>query len=127
MARALSTDGVLFQKFDSATLALEDIVEASLRMSKLGLSRVYEDAHLAEGTNLLVVVDQFEELFRYRALDSVVAEGQQRSQQATAFVNLLLDPSTHPGLPIYVVLTMRSDFLGDCAEFAGLPGVAERN
>jgi energy-coupling factor transporter ATP-binding protein EcfA2 len=121
MARALSTDGVLFQKFDSATLALEDIVEASLRMSKLGLSRVYEDAHLAEGTNLLVVVDQFEELFRYRALDSVVAEGQQRSQQATAFVNLLLDPSTHPGLPIYVVLTMRSDFLGDCAEFAGLP------
>jgi hypothetical protein len=122
MARALAQDGLLFSGFDSSTLSLEDIIEASLRMSKLGLSRVYNDARLPEGTNLLIVVDQFEELFRYRESDAQFAtDPQQRSLEATAFVNLLLDPRTQPYLPIYIVLTMRSDFLGNCAEFAGLP------
>ncbi len=30
-------------------------------------------------------------------------------------------PRTSARLPVYVVLTMRSDFLGDCAQFQGLP------
>ncbi len=122
LARSLSQDGVLFSEFDSNTLVLVDIIEASLRMSKLGLSRIYNDAHLPEKSNLLVVVDQFEELFRYSQVKSSPStHAQQRSQEAVAFVNLLLDARTHADLPIYVVLTMRSDFLGDCAEFAGLP------
>jgi len=121
MARALAKDGVLFRGFDSTTLSLQDIIEGSLRMCKLGLSRIYEDAHLTDGSNLLVVVDQFEELFRYRGLESSGAPDGQRNQEITAFVSLLLDPRNHPNLPIYVVLAMRSDFLGDCAEFAGLP------
>ena len=73
MARALAQDGLLFSGFDSSTLSLEDIIEASLRMSKLGLSRVYNDARLPEGTNLLIVVDQFEELFRYRESEAQFA------------------------------------------------------
>src|ERR1700730_1406571 len=122
LARALSREGVLFSEFESTTLSLVDIIEASLRMSKLGLSRVCNDAHIPKGTNLLVVVDQFEELFRFRQVDpSLAADAQQRSQEAIAFVNLLLDARAQPETPIYIVLTMRSDFLGDCAEFSGLP------
>ena len=37
------------------------------------------------------------------------------------FVNLLLTAARRPDAPVYVVLTMRSDFLGDCAQFPGLP------
>src|SRR5499427_183953 len=92
MARALAKDGVLFRGFDSATLSLQDIIEGSLRVCKLGLSRIYEDAHLTDGSNLLVVVDQFEELFRYRGLESPGAPDGQRNQEITAFVSLLLDP-----------------------------------
>ena len=46
-------------------------------------------------------------------------------EKAVAFVNLLLEAadSQHP---IYVVLTMRSDFLGDCAQFSGLPEAINR-
>lgn len=122
LACALSEPGVLFSDFDSSTLALVDIIDASLRMSKLGLLRMYHDARLPENTNLLIVVDQFEELFRYRQITTAGgAETQQRNQEAVAFVNLLLDAKTHPEIPIYVVLTMRSDFLGDCSEFEGLP------
>ena len=35
-------------------------------------------------------------------------------------MNLLLEAAKSE-YPIYVVLTMRSDFLGDCARFPGLP------
>ena len=47
-------------------MTLAEIIETTLRMSKLGLIDICEQAALGEGVNLLVVVDQFEELFRYR-------------------------------------------------------------
>ncbi|HEX3228416.1 MAG TPA: hypothetical protein VHQ95_05590 [Pyrinomonadaceae bacterium] len=121
MARALAEDGVLFRDYRAAGLTLAEIVDTTLRMSKLGLIDIYEQAQLAEDVNLLVVVDQFEELFRYRQ----AAPGQQQtvmgvSEDAIAFVNLLLEVKEQMRYPIYIVLTMRSDFLGDCAQFPGL-------
>ncbi|HIL11309.1 MAG TPA: hypothetical protein EYG11_21670, partial [Candidatus Latescibacteria bacterium] len=41
-------------------------------------------------------------------------------EEAGHFITLLLEASEQIDLPIYVVLTMRSDFLGDCAQFRGL-------
>jgi hypothetical protein len=115
MARALAQDGVLFREHAVASLSLAEIIETTLRMSKLGLIDIYEQAPLDEGVNLLVVVDQFEELFRYRQLDDKgIREG------GAAFVNLLLEIKQGATCPIFVVLTMRSDFLGDCTQFSGL-------
>jgi energy-coupling factor transporter ATP-binding protein EcfA2 len=108
MARALAQDGVLFREHAAAGLSLAEIIEATLRMSKLGLIDISEQAALGEGVNLLVVVDQFEELFRYQQLE------------AAAFVNLLLEARERAASRIFVVLTMRSDFLGDCTKFPGL-------
>lgn len=66
MAEALAADGVLFRNFEERGLPLVDIIDTILRMSKRGLIDIYEQASLAQDVNLLVVVDQFEELFRYR-------------------------------------------------------------
>ena len=44
-----------------------------------------------------------------------------RDEDAAAFVKLLLEASQQRELPIYVVLTMRSDYIGDCARYRGLP------
>ena len=115
MARALAEDGVLFREHAAEGLTLAEIVETTLRMSKLGLIDIWEQAALGEGVNLLVVVDQFEELFRYRQLGSAT-----RGEDAAAFVNLLLEVKERANCRIYVVLTMRSDFLGDCTQFPGL-------
>src|SRR4030095_940401 len=49
-------------------------------------------------------------------------QGVDSEEAAAAFVNLLLAASEQAGSPIYVAITMRSDYLGDCAE---IPGLAE--
>jgi energy-coupling factor transporter ATP-binding protein EcfA2 len=86
--------------------------EVTLRHSSRGL---IEYAHsLGPEENLLIVVDQFEELFRFTA----IRKGSDNA--AAAFIKLLLEAARHEDFPIYVVLTMRSDFLGDCAQFQGL-------
>ena len=61
--------------------------------------------------NLLVLADQFEELFRYR---------QRNPDEAERFVKLLLRSATEE-VPIHVVMTMRSDFLGHAVAFHGYP------
>jgi hypothetical protein len=120
MARALAKEGVLFRDYQAVGLTLAEIIDTTLRMSKLGLIDIYEQANMGEGINLLVVVDQFEELFRYRQLGTGQQENVHEVSEAAAFVNLLLEAKTQTTYPIYIVLTMRSDFLGDCAQFPGL-------
>ena len=121
LSTALAEDGVLFTNYQDAGMSLGEIVDTTLRMGKLGLVDIMAQAQLPKGSNLLLVIDQFEELFRYRHLDE---HGDNKSaeigQHATAFVNLLLAAVEQSELPIYVVITMRSDFLGDCAQFPGL-------
>jgi hypothetical protein len=104
-------------------------VLSSLRESNAGLARIAAK-HLGSGEKLLLLVDQFEELFRYREQTKSTGE----ADESAAFVKLLLaaaGESEHPlpGLdtqPIYVVITMRSDFLGKCSRFRGLPEALNR-
>ncbi len=92
-------------------------LSAALAMSPLSLTELYrQKAEAIGGQALLLVVDQFEEIFRYR---------QKNVDEAESFINLLLRSSTED-VPIYVVLTMRSDFLGNLVAFFGLPEAVNR-
>lgn len=97
------------------------LTESTLRRGPLGLVEVTQQARMEAHESLLLVVDQFEELFRFKAQ----AQGQDRrletEDEAAAFVKLLLGAVNQREVPIFVVLTMRSDFLGDCAQFRDLP------
>ena len=115
LARALRGTDLPGKEAQQAGLDLTDA--ANLRSSSLGLVEAVREAGLTAGESLLVVADQFEELFRYQRRMSEVDGG----GDAALFVNLLLTAARRPDAPIYVVLTMRSDFLGDCAQFQGLP------
>jgi energy-coupling factor transporter ATP-binding protein EcfA2 len=96
----------------------------TLQRSSLGLAEFARE-HLQSDHNLLVIIDQFEELIRYRN------EASERGgkEESAAFVKLLLAATGHSELPapgsgelrIYVVLTIRSEFLGKCSQFRGLP------
>lgn len=121
LAGALASKDLLFPALEDEHVTLEEIVETNLRMSRRGLIDIFEQAAPGEGVNLLVVVDQFEELFRYRREPIAGQEADRYAgEQATAFVNLLLEVRECAAERIFVVLTMRSDFLGDCTRFPGL-------
>ena len=94
----------------------------TLRQSSHGLIRVAQQ--LKPHESLLVVIDQFEELFRYKETRSVDSRERRHDGQAAAeaydFVQLLLAASQERG-QVFIVITMRSDYLGDCAEFRDLP------
>lgn len=121
LASALAEPGVLFDDVDSGALQLSDIIDSNLHMSERGIVDVFDIAHQKSNTNLLIVVDQFEELFRYTA-EEVVGSSQATSahSEAAEFIKLLLHAQKQTERAIYIVLTMRSDFLGDCTRFEGL-------
>jgi WD40 repeat protein len=113
LARAF-VDADLYDADDPSTLPR---LLATVNRSRFGLAEAMKQSELFEpGTNLLVVVDQFEELFRFRQ------QGVDSEETAAAFVNLLLTASEQTECPIYVTITMRSDYLGDCSQ---IPGLAE--
>src|SRR5262249_7643171 len=101
-------------------------LQATLNRSRNGLVEAVRQSRAAAGSKLLLVVDQFEELFRFHRASATSQE------EAVGFVNLLLHATqkaaktpegseaseVYPS--VYVVLTMRSDFLGECSQFLGL-------
>ncbi|TAG56707.1 MAG: hypothetical protein EAZ27_04395 [Cytophagales bacterium] len=91
------------------------IISTLLRSSSLGLIEAVSKFTQIENKNILLIVDQFEELFRFKKNE----EGSGLSE-SLAFVNLLVQTIETLNAPIYVAITMRSDFIGDCAQFPQL-------
>ncbi len=94
----------------------ESISSAVLRSSSLGLVDAVRQMDLEQGENVLIFVDQFEELFRFKRSRS----DSSTINESAAFVKLLLEAINQSDFPIYVVMTMRSDFIGDCSQYPEL-------
>src|SRR6185295_10137368 len=91
------------------------IVSTLLRSSSLGLVEAIQQSRRSADINYLVLVDQFEELFRFK--DSTDPNS---VNESLAFINLLMEAVNYEDSPIYVAISMRSDFIGDCAQFPEL-------
>lgn len=94
-----------------------EILAAFLRRGPRSLIEWARSGHLPPRANLLVLVDQFEELFRYQDYSG--------REEAEAFVGLLVT-AAREDVPIYVAITMRSEYLGACTLIDGLPEVINR-
>ncbi|HEX6046148.1 MAG TPA: hypothetical protein VFZ22_16770 [Pyrinomonadaceae bacterium] len=117
LARALNDPAVFGSDVQENAALQTALAEATLQRGSRGLIDTVRQALMTENENVLVIVDQFEELFRFAR----VAKDAKYVNEAAAFVKLLLEAARQRELPIYVVLTMRSDYLGDCSQFWGLP------
>ncbi|MDA3954347.1 MAG: hypothetical protein PF485_11935 [Bacteroidales bacterium] len=84
-----------------------------LRSSSNGLVEILDQSFDFKNENILVIIDQFEELFRYKTS----GKGQSTYNESEAFVKLLVNANNTPDIPVYLVLTMRSDFIGECSQF----------
>lgn len=93
------------------------------------LAGVIDSLDALAGKRMCILVDQFEELFRY--------ERETSREEAELFVDLLIGalppaPESDAETPgpaagnLHVVLTMRSEFLGECARFDGFAEVVNR-
>jgi energy-coupling factor transporter ATP-binding protein EcfA2 len=104
--------------------ALRDKIAFALRGSSFGVADALAAMQGLGDASVLLVVDQFEELFRYANLTGSGARGGEDSpgrEEAAHFVQLLLEAGRDRARAVHVLITMRSDFIGDCARFQGLP------
>jgi energy-coupling factor transporter ATP-binding protein EcfA2 len=92
------------------------IFNTMLRRSSFGLVDAVKQMKIPAKENILLIIDQFEELFRYKESrkDSTTVN------ETEAYIKLLVNAVKQRDLPIYIVLTMRSDFIGHCSQFQEL-------
>jgi len=108
----------------------DDLPDVEIRRSRVeytlnnsasaGLGLAIQNIRGLRDCSSFLVVDQFEELFRYATGEGKRAEAAWRDD-AAYFVKLLLEATRDRSGSVYVLITMRSDFIGDCAQFYGLP------
>ncbi len=94
-----------------------------LRRSSGGLKEAIRLLGISENENLLLMVDQFEELFRFRKSKDDAST----SNDSESFVKLLVEAVSQEEVPVYVVLTMRSDFIGECSNYQELTGLINKS
>ncbi|MDT7835696.1 nSTAND1 domain-containing NTPase [Aquabacterium sp. OR-4] len=102
-------------------LARSGALFGQLRLGGQGLVEAVRQSRLARrspAARVLLVVDQFEEVFRFKRMSD--------PDESAAFVKLLLAAAHDPASPVSVVITLRSDALGNCAEFHDLPEAVSR-
>ena len=98
---------------DDKPLPVGDVrrIHRILNLGKTGLQQIQEQFGLGIGGNACLLLDQFEELFRYaRAIGR---------EEAETLIDVLKAFHDKPPKGIHAIVTMRSDHLGDCAQFTG--------
>ncbi|MCP5416346.1 MAG: hypothetical protein H6965_04555 [Chromatiaceae bacterium] len=107
MARALASGDP--QRAQTLRRLLNRGMEAAQALpSQLGLTA---------GQRICLLVDQFEELFAFARLDR---------EETRLFADILVGLEQDPPAGLYLVLTMRSEFLGHCSSYPGLAEVVNR-
>ena len=103
-----------------------EAIEYRLRQSSFSFESALEEAGGLGGRTLLLIVDQFEELFRFGLAGLGLRRGGDRAEPERATkppssCRSCSTPTAGASKDVRVLITMRSDFIGDCAYFHGLP------
>ena len=104
----------VYEEFSNGFSAIIDIYK------KEGLYVKDEKDAVNKGKNLLIIADQFEEVFT----NSDNFNDGIPSEESYTTINLLLETiriAVSENLPVYVIFTMRSDFISQCTVFKNLP------
>ena len=107
--------GNLAQSLATGKITAERIAE-ELRSGKDGLVKVLSRLDNPAESSRLIIIDQFEELFRFQKSRTTF----KTILETKAFVDLILTAIENTQVPVYIVLSMRTDFLDECTEFRGL-------
>ncbi|PKP54030.1 MAG: hypothetical protein CVT92_01395 [Bacteroidetes bacterium HGW-Bacteroidetes-1] len=93
----------------------QEMIQTLLRTEDNGLVKIAGELLLPQ-QSLLIFIDQFEELFRFKRSGSA----EQTAAESNLFIRQIINAVEQSAVPIYIVLSMRTDFLDECTEFRGL-------
>ena len=116
LSTCLSSGGFINNSRDAKNSNLEKNVLNVLRTNKGGISAVLKDSSNENPQNVLLIIDQFEEIFTFANNENGHPT---RKEDSSLFINLLLNTISEKR--IYIALSMRSDYLENCTHFSGLP------
>lgn len=124
LAQSIVDNLVANQRIDESDRNIQfAIITSVLRSGPQGLIEVSRYLQNQTGENIFFLIDQFEELLRFREKSEFI----DAHNEAQLYVNLVLNAVTQTKAPIYVALTMRSDFIGNCSVFPRLTDLINRS
>jgi WD40 repeat protein len=94
-------------------------VRKQLNIGRAAFARIAEDLHLGPKRQVCILLDQFEELFRF--VEEIGLD------EAELFAEIMCGFADAPPEGIHLVVTVRSDHLGDFSQFHGLAEVVNRS
>ena len=100
----------------------KSIIASVLRNSPFGLVEVSQFIQRRSGENVCFLIDQFEEIFRFGRI-----RGEESKNEASHYASLILTSLSQKKVPVYAVISMRSDFINDCSEYQGLTGIINQS
>lgn len=96
---------------------LSDVsVAASLHNRTEGLTDVINRIRKNLRQQVVIVIDQFEEIFRFSPVTSRGIPG----DDATDFIDMIVNAMQKPDHGLYIILTLRSEYVSDCGRFHSL-------
>ncbi len=93
---------------------------AEICSSNIDILHILQESYKEDGKNLLIIIDQFEELFRFKPN---VKNTQAREDQLVDFITY----ANQSKVPVWIVITMRSDFIGECSRFQELTSLINKS
>jgi len=108
LAAALAEENVLVDE-EKSSLALQQEIVGEIRKDHSGILRVASQKESLQHKNLLIILDQFEDIFQFEALSKMRYE--QWELDISLLFNNLARAVAAAKAPIYVLIGLRSSFL----------------
>ncbi|MGQ9619779.1 MAG: nSTAND1 domain-containing NTPase [Bacteroidales bacterium] len=93
--------------------SLKISIADALRSNPDALNVIVNDMVIRNNEKGLILVDQFEELFRYGQKVTGTVAG----NDTMTFVNILMNAVEQPGSSLYLVIVVCSDYISECTRF----------
>jgi hypothetical protein len=84
-----------------------------LKENSDGIINALDKLQVSRNRNILIIIDQFEELFRYRIQGKATGYN---SDQST-FLNILTNVLISKDLNIHIVIAIRPDYISECSQY----------
>jgi WD40 repeat protein len=97
----------------------QEAIIPDLRNNSGSFSDILGKYFVSHDVNILLVIDQFEELFRY-SLPGFPGKSDSSHNTVIKFVDSLVSSVTNPVMNVFIIITMRFEYLDECSHYKGL-------